>query len=159
MTSRIQDQNAASGLYQQMQQLETYIRTATDIEPMLVHLVKMRVSHITGCAYCLALHPKAGLMAGAGVAGSALLSAWREAPDWFSPRERAALTWAETLTKISTENVTYEIYASVREEFSEKDLADLTLLVITINGWNRIAIPFRAEPAHFDVPVPEAVAR
>ncbi len=159
MTSRIQDQNAASGLYQQMQQLETYIRTATDIEPMLVHLVKMRVSQINGCAYCMAMHTNEGLKDGDRVDRYALLSAWREAPDWFSPRERAALTWAETLTKISTENVTYEIYASVREEFSEKDLADLTLLVITINGWNRIAIPFRAEPAHFDVPVPEAVAR
>lgn len=156
MTSRIQDQTSASGMYQQMTQLETYIKTQTNIEPQLVHLVKMRVSQINGCAYCMAMHTEEGLKDGDRVDRYALLSAWHEAPDWFTPRERAALTWAETLTKISTEEVTDGLYAHVREEFSEKDLTDLTLLVITINGWNRIAIPFRAEPKHFDVPVPEA---
>lgn len=158
MTSRLEDQNAASGLMQQMVQLETYIKTQTNIEPQLVHLVKMRASQINGCAYCMAMHTGEALKDGERVDRLAILSAWHEAPDWFTPRERAALTWTETLTRISTDEVTDELYAQIREEFSEKDLADLTLLVIAINGWNRFAIPFRSAPNHFEVPVPEAVA-
>lgn len=158
MTTRIQDQRAYRGLFQQMFQLNTYIDNETNLERTLVHLVNMRVSQINGCAYCMAMHTEEGLKDGDRVDRYALLSAWHDAPDWFTPRERAALTWAETLTKISTEEVTDEIYSAVREEFSEEDLGDLTLAVIKINGWNRIAIPFRSEPTHFDVPVPEAVA-
>jgi len=158
MTSRIQDQGAVRGLYQQMSQLETYIRTQTNIEPQLVHLVKMRASQINGCAYCMAMHTEEALKDGDRVDRFSLLSAWHEAPDWFTEREQAALLWTETLTNISTSHVTDEIYAKAREQFDEKDLADLTLLIITINGWNRIAIPFHSAPNHFEVPAPEAAA-
>ncbi|HWV22889.1 MAG TPA: carboxymuconolactone decarboxylase family protein [Thermomicrobiales bacterium] len=158
MTYRIQDQNAVKGAYQQMMQLEQYIRTQTDIEPTLIHLVKMRASQINGCAYCMAMHTEEALKDGDRVDRYALLSAWHEAPDWFTERERAALLWTETLTKISTEHVTDEMYASVREQFSEKDLADLSLLIITINGWNRLAIPFQSPPSHFDVPTEAGIA-
>lgn len=157
MTSRITDMSAVSGLYQQMTQLETYLKT-TNLESQLRHLVKMRASQINGCAYCMAMHTEEALKDGDRVDRYALLSAWHEASDWFTEREQAALIWTETLTNISTSHVTDEIYARVRQEFDEKDLSDLTLLVITINGWNRIAIPFRGEPNHFEVPVPEAVA-
>jgi AhpD family alkylhydroperoxidase len=148
--------NEVRGLYQQMQQLETYLKT-TNLEPQLRHLVKMRASQINGCAYCMAMHTEEAFKDGERADRLSLLSAWREST-WFTPREQAALTWTEVLTDISRNHVTDEIYAQVRQEFGEKDLSDLTLLIIAINGWNRIAIPFRAEPKHFELPVPEAVA-
>lgn len=157
MTSRITDMSAVRGLYQQMTQLEQYLKT-TNIESTLVHLVKMRASHINGCAYCLAMHTEEALKDGERVDRLSLINAWHEAPDWFTEREQAALLWTETLTNISTSHVTDELYARVRQQFDEKDLSDLTLLIIAINGWNRVAIPFRAAPNHFDVPVPEAAA-
>jgi len=120
--------------------------------------VKMRASQINGCAYCMAMHTEEALKDGDRVDRFSLLSAWHEAPDWFTEREQAALLWTETLTNISTSHVTDEIYAKAREQFDEKDLADLTLLIITINGWNRIAIPFHSAPNHFEVPAPEAAA-
>jgi|GEM_PF-328641 len=158
MTPRIDDQKSFNGLYQQMMQLATYIRTETNLEPQLANLVTMRASQINGCANCMAMHAEEALKEGERVDRLSLLSAWHEAPDWFTEREQAALLWTETLTSISSTEVTDEIYAKVREQFNEKDLADLTLVVISINGWNRIAIPFRATPSHFEVPVPEAVA-
>lgn len=156
MTYRIQDQGAIAGAFQQLQRLEQYISNETTIEPQLKHLVKMRASQINGCAFCMAMHMKEGLESGDRVDRYALLSAWQEAPDWFTPRERAALLWTEALTTISTTHVTDELYAEVREQFSEQDLADLSLLVIAINGWNRFAIAFQSPPNHFEVPVPEA---
>jgi AhpD family alkylhydroperoxidase len=156
MASRISDMNEMRGMYQHMLGMETYLK-AQNIEPSLYHLVKLRVSQINGCAHCLSMHTEQALKDGERVDRLAVLSAWRET-DWFTPREQAALTWAETLTNISTSHVSDEIYAMMREQFSEKDLSDLTLLVITINGWNRIAIPFGASPNRFEAPVPEGVA-
>lgn len=158
MTPRIEDQKSFNGLYQQMMQVANYLRTDTNLEPRLANLVTMRASQINGCANCMAMHAEEALNEGDRVDRYSLLSAWHEAPDWFTEREQAALIWTETLTNISSTEVTDEIYAKVREQFSEKDLADLTLAIISINGWNRIAIPFRATPNHFEVPVPEAVA-
>ena len=157
MTSRIQDQHAVRGLYQQMTQMENYIRTQTDIERSLVHLVKMRASQINGCAYCMAMHTEEALKDGERIDRLAVLSAWHETPEWFTEREQAALIWTETLTRIATDQVTDRVYDSVREQFDEKDLADLTLLVIAINGWNRIAIPFQSPPSQFNMPAPESV--
>jgi AhpD family alkylhydroperoxidase len=157
MSGRITDMNEMRGAYQQMMTLERYIST-TNIEPSLKHLVKLRVSQINGCAYCMAMHTEEALKDGERVDRLSLLSAWREAADWFTPRERAALTWAEALTSISSTHVTDDMYAAVREEFSEKDLSDLTLAVITINGWNRFAIPFGTLPKQFDLPQREEVA-
>jgi len=155
VTYRIQDKNAISGMYKQMTQVEHYIHHETNLDEKLIALVKMRASQINGCAYCMAMHTEEGLKAGDRVDRYALLSAWEEAEDWFTPRERAALMWTETLTKIATDKVSDEMYAKVREEFNEKDLGDLTLAIIAINGWNRIAIPFHMPPDHFEVPVAE----
>lgn len=156
MTTRINDKRAMQGLYQQMTQFGSYLQT-TNLESQLTHLVKLRASQINGCAFCMAMHTGEALKDGDRVDRLAVLSAWRET-DWFSDREQAALLWTETLTSIATSHVTDEIYEQVRSQFSEKDLSDLTLLVITINGWNRIAVPFRSEPNHFDVPEPQLVA-
>jgi AhpD family alkylhydroperoxidase len=156
MTTRITDMNEMRGLYQQMMQMETYGRS-TNIEPSLRHLVKIRVSQINGCAYCMSMHTEEALNDGERIDRLAVLSGWRET-DWFSSREEAALLWAEKLTSIASDHVSDDDYALVREQFSEKDLSDLTLLVITINGWNRIAIPFQAEPNRFASPVAEDIA-
>lgn len=155
MTSRNQDKHALTGINQQMQHLERYIHNETNLGEKLIALVKMRASLINGCAFCMAMHTEEGLKAGDRVDRYALLSGWHEAESWFTPRERAALLWTEALTNISHGPVSDELYDEVREEFSEKDLADLTLAIIAINGWNRIAIPFHTPPSHFEAPIPE----
>jgi AhpD family alkylhydroperoxidase len=156
MTFRLSDMSSARGLIQQLRGIEDYIST-TNIDPQLKHLVKLRVSQINGCAYCMSLHTEEALKDGERVDRLAVLSGWRET-DWFTPRERAALLWSETLTNISTSHVSDGIYAEVREQFSEQDLADLTLAVIAINGWNRFAIPFGSPPNRFELPEREEVA-
>jgi AhpD family alkylhydroperoxidase len=156
MTPRLTDYANAAGLIQHMTGIETYLK-GTNIDPALRHLVKMRVSQVNGCAYCMAMHAEEALRDGERVDRLSVLPAWQET-DWFSDRERAALLWAETLTAISSRHVSDEIYAEVRAQFDEKDLADLTLLVIAINGWNRFAIPFQAAPKAFEVPMRESVA-
>jgi AhpD family alkylhydroperoxidase len=156
MTTRITDRGELRGLYQQMRGLETYINS-TDLERSLIHLVKMRASQINGCAYCMAMHTREALEDGERIDRLAVLSAWRETT-WFSDRERAALAWAEALTKISSGEVPDEVFEQARDEFGEKTLSDLTLLIITINGWNRIAIPYRAEPTPIDIAEVQAVA-
>ncbi len=158
MTLRIQDQNIIGNLYARIAPFNAYIENETNLDPKLTELVKMRVSQINGCAYCTALHTEAALNGGERLDRLTVLSAWHEAPDWFTDRERAALLWAETLTTISDSDVNDDLYALVRKEFSEKDLADLTLVVITINGTNRMATPFRAPLSHFEVPTPAAIA-
>src|SRR5499433_2721146 len=85
------------------------------------------------------------------------LSAWRETP-FYTPRERAALEWAETLTLISSHHVPDDLYARIREQFKEEELVGLTLGVIAINGWNRVAIPFRAEVGSYQAGAAEAAA-
>ena len=156
MTFRISDMSAVRGLVQQMRGLEDYLAT-TNIDPPLRHLVKLRVSQINGCAYCMAMHTEEALHDGERIDRLAVLPGWRET-DWFTPREKAALLWAETLTNISTSHISDELYAGVREQFSEKDLADLTLAVVAINGWNRFAMPFGSPPNRFELPEREEVA-
>ena len=156
MTTRFTNLANAAGLYQHMTGIEAYLKT-TNIEPSLRHLVKLRVSQINGCAFCMAMHTEEALQDGERIDRLSLLSAWREST-WFTDRERAALAWAETLTSIASTEVDDALYAEVREQFDEKDLADLTLLVIAINGWNRIAIPFRSEPKSFEVPEQQRAA-
>jgi AhpD family alkylhydroperoxidase len=124
-------------------QLEAYIRHS-GLEPGLLHLIKMRASQINGCAYCLDMHSKDARAAGESEQRLYVLSAWREAPS-YSERERAALAWTEAVTRISDGGVSDDLYAQAREQFSEKELVDLTLAVVAINGWNRLAIPFHAE--------------
>ena len=112
------------------------------LEHALLELVKMRSSQINGCAYCLDMHSKDARAAGETEQRLYGLTAWHEAP-FFSDRERAALAWTEAVTLISQGPIEDELYAQVRAQFSEKEIADLTFAVVAINGWNRFAIPFR----------------
>ena len=127
--------------------LEHYVHT-TGIEPALLELVKMRASQINGCAYCLDMHSKDARAAGETEQRLYALNAWRETP-FFNDRERAALEWTESLTLVSQNHVPDEIYESVKKHFTEEELIGLSLAVVSINGWNRLAISFRAVPGTY----------
>ena len=147
MTTRLNHTSTASGAYRAMSQLEHYVRNS-GLEAPLLELVKMRASQLNGCAYCIDMHTKDARAAGESEQRIYLLSAWREAP-FYSERERAALEWTEALTLIADNHVPDDIYAKVASHFSEEELVNLTLAVVTINGWNRIAISFRSEPGTY----------
>ena len=119
--------------------------------------MKTRVSQINGCAYCVDMHTKDARAEGETEQRLYGLSAWQETP-FYTPRERAALEWAETLTLIASRHVGDELYARMREHFTEPELVGLTLAVIAINGWNRLAIPFRAEVGSYHPGTAEAAA-
>jgi AhpD family alkylhydroperoxidase len=131
-----------------MRQLQAHVDDC-GLEHSLLELVKMRASQINGCAYCLDMHSKDARAAGETEQRLYLLDAWRESP-FYSERERAALAWTEALTRISkTKDVSDAVYDEVHKQFSDKELVDLTFAIIAINGWNRLAIPFRSEPGHY----------
>jgi AhpD family alkylhydroperoxidase len=123
---------------QAMQELERAVRGGP-LEAGLLELVKIRVSQINGCAYCLAMHTRDARAHGESQVRLDTLSAWREAP-FFTERERAALTWCESLTEISRTGAPDADYALVEREFSPEEIAALTFAIVTINGWNRLAI-------------------
>jgi AhpD family alkylhydroperoxidase len=112
------------------------------VEPQLLNLIDFRVSQINGCAYCLDMHSKDLRLAGETEQRLYTMDAWRDAP-FYSERERAALAWAEAVTKLKDGNVSDEVYEEVRRQFSEEELIDLTVAVTTINTYNRINIAFR----------------
>lgn len=121
----------------------------SSIEPRLRYLIELRVSQINGCVYCVDMHSRQARSVGEGQQRLDCLPVWREAP-FFSARERAALEWAETLTLISRSDVSDSLYEQIREYFSEQELTDLTLIVVTMNVWNRLAISFRQLPQPAD---------
>lgn len=114
------------------------------LEHSLLELVKMRSSQINGCAYCLDMHSKDARAAGETEQRLYTLPAWREAP-FYSDRERAALAWTEAVTEISRHGTDDDLFSEMQTHFSEKEIVDLTLAVIAINGWNRLAIPFHSQ--------------
>lgn len=111
------------------------------VEQSLLHLIYFRVSQINGCAYCLDMHSKDLRAQGESEQRLYLLDAWREAP-FYSDRERAALAWAEAVTKIPGGQIPDHIYQDAMAQFSEEEMIDLTMAIITINGYNRINISF-----------------
>ena len=128
--------------------LSEYVKNC-GLEPNLIELVLMRVSQLNGCAYCLDMHSKDARAAGETEQRLYVLQAWREAP-FYSARERAALAWCEAVTRLDPiHGVPDEVYQEARAQFSAEELIDLNMAVIVINGWNRIAIPSRAEPGHY----------
>ncbi len=147
MTQRIDYKKASPGAYQAMLGLENHVRRC-GLERSLLELVKTRVSQINGCAYCVDLHTKDARAAGETEQRLYLLAAWRETT-FYSERERAALAWAEALTRLAGHEVSDELYGQVRRHFDEKSMVDLTLAIIAINGWNRLAIPFRSEAGSY----------
>ena len=148
MEQRIGYSEQAAGAYKAMLGLEQYLHHSS-IEPMLLHLLKFRVSQINGCAYCLDMHSKDLRAGGETEQRLYMLDAWRESP-FYTDRERAALEWAESLTLVSQTHVPDEVYEIVKKQFSEKEIIDLTMAIIAINGWNRISIAFRTTPGTYE---------
>jgi AhpD family alkylhydroperoxidase len=147
MTQRFDYAKVAPGAYQAMYALERYLRES-GLEKSLLHLVKLRASQINGCAYCLDMHWKDLKAIGEQDVRLYELDAWQETP-FYSDRERAALEWTEAVTRVANTHVPDEIYERVRTQFSEKELADLTLAVAAINAWNRLSISARVTPGTY----------
>ena len=147
MTKRIDLSRVGHGAYRAMAALEQHVQQS-GLDKTLIHLVKLRASYINGCAYCIDMHSKDARAEGETEQRIYAVPVWHETP-FFTPRERAALLWTETLTNISQRGVPDEVYAAARKEFSEEELVELTMAVIAINGWNRLAIGFATEPGSY----------
>jgi AhpD family alkylhydroperoxidase len=148
MEARLDPRKAAPAAYQAMLVLEGHVANHSGLEPSLRELVKMRASQINGCAYCIDMHSKDARANGGSEQRLYALNAWRETP-FFSDRERAALAWTEALTLVSEGHVPNAVYEEARQHFTEEELVNLSLAIITINGWNRLAIAFRAMPGKY----------
>lgn len=147
MTERLKYENVAPEALKGMMELEKYV-TNSDLEASLYELVKIRASQLNGCAYCLDMHTKDARNAGETEQRLYTLSAWRET-SFFTNRERAALAWTEAMTKISENEIPDSLYEEVAINFSEKDMLALSMAIVAINGWNRLAISFRKEPGTY----------
>jgi AhpD family alkylhydroperoxidase len=142
METRWNIQTAAPNGIKAMLGLEKYL-SACSIDKKLLHMIKLRASQLNGCAYCIDMHWKDARAGGETEQRLYGLDAWREAP-YYTQRERAAFEWTEALTQITQGHVPDSVYESVRTQLSETELSDLTLAVVTINAWNRIAISARS---------------
>lgn len=147
MKSRIDIAKVSPEAYRAMAGFEQYIHS-TKLEPGLIHLLKFRASQINGCAYCLDMHSKDARALGETEQRLYGLDAWREAP-YYTDRERAALAWIESLTLITEGHVPDEVFDEARKVFTEQELVDLAMVAVAINGWNRLAIAFRAEAGSY----------
>lgn len=145
MEARLDFYQSGPDAMKAMGALETRI-ARSGLEKRLMDLVRLRASQINGCAYCVDLHSSDARRAGEDERRLATLQVWRETP-FFSERERAALEWTESLVSIAYTRVSDDVWARASSQFSEVELVDLTLLVNTINAWNRFAIAFRKLPS------------
>ena len=123
-----------------------YVTTQTSLPGTLVHLVFLRVSQLNGCAYCIDLHTRDLIKEGVSVDKVVLVPVWHEAAYLFSAQERAALAWAEEITRIGETHASDEAYAAALAVFGEKDLVDLTITIAAMNAFNRMGITFRLKP-------------
>lgn len=157
MKTRLRYGNAAPGIYDAMDALDQYAAHCGLEEPLL-HLVRLRASQLNGCAYCLDMHWKDLRAIGEHEERLYSLDAWRETP-FCSERERAALAWTEAVTRIEG-HAPDDVYEEARAQFSEKELCDLTLVIATINAWNRLSIAGRLVPGTYQpAKVAEGAAR
>ena len=135
-----------------MLELQRYVDHCS-LERPLLELAKLRASQINGCAYCVDMHSKDLRALGESEQRLYAVVVWHEAP-FFNDRERAALAWTEAVTLVSETGVPDDVYENARSQFSERELVDLTMAVIAINGWNRLAVSFRAIAGSYQAPSP-----
>jgi AhpD family alkylhydroperoxidase len=145
---RLEPAKVSPAAYHAMLGLESFVKKSSKLEVSLLELVKIRASQINGCAFSIDMHSKDARVNGETEQRLYVLSSWRET-SFFTNRERAALAWTEALTLITDGRAPDEVYAEVRKEFGEKELVNLSLAIITINGWNRFAIGFRMLPGEY----------
>jgi len=155
MTPKIDLFAAAPTLMKDYQRMSIALDAASRFEPSLTELVKLRSSQINGCANCINLHATEARDRGETEQRIYLLPAWREAP-CYSDRERAALGWAEALTRLSEGRGHTVAYEVLKAHFTEEEQVKLTMTINLINGWNRLAIPFRARVGNY---APKATER
>lgn len=144
MEPRLNFYKVAPEAMKAMAALEQHI-VRSGLEKPLIELVRLRASQINGCAYCIDLHVRDARTAGEDERRLATVAVWRETP-FFSDRERAALTWTEAVTRVADTHVPDEAWEALRAHFSDVGQVDLTMLINTINAWNRFAIAFRKLP-------------
>jgi len=137
----------APGAAEAMLGVGKYVRTS-GLEPSLINLIDIRASQINGCAWCLDMHTKDARAAGESEQRLYALTAWRETP-FYTARERAALAWTEAVTLVSEGHVPDDVYGEALKNFTKKELVDLTLAVIAINGWNRLNVAFKTVPGDY----------
>jgi AhpD family alkylhydroperoxidase len=144
MQQRLDVMKISPAAYKALAGVQAYV-DQSGLERSLLDLVKIRASQINGCAFCLVMHTNDARKHGETDERMYLLDAWHEAPV-FTARERAALAWVEAVTLIADSHVPDDVYEEAREQFSEKELVDLTAAVVAINAWNRVSIAFRLMP-------------
>jgi len=142
MKPRLNPYQASPVAMKALAALEAHV-AGSGLDPKLMELVKIRASQINGCAFCLHMHTRDARANGESEERIYLLDAWRESP-LYSAHERAALAWTEAVTLVSQTHVPDAVYDEVRAEFESEELVQLTLLIATINAWNRFAISFRS---------------
>jgi AhpD family alkylhydroperoxidase len=148
MQSRLDAQKVSPAAYQALLGMEMFVRKQSKLEPALIELVKIRASQINGCAFCIDMHTKDARAEGETEQRIYALPAWEETP-FFTDRERTALALTEAITLVHEGRVPDEVYEKGRKSFSDEELVNLTLAIITINGWNRLAITFRYVPGDY----------
>jgi AhpD family alkylhydroperoxidase len=144
MQQRIDVTKVSPAAFQAVAALQSYV-DRSGLDPKLRELIKIRASQINGCAYCLAMHTRDARKHGETDERMHLLNAWRETP-LYSARERAALAWVEAITLLTEGHVPDDVFETLREQFSEKEIVDLTAAAVAINTWNRLSIAFRVPP-------------
>jgi AhpD family alkylhydroperoxidase len=147
MTKRIDYAKIAPGALRAMMGLETYVRHS-GLEKELLELVKLRASYLNGCAYCVDMHTKDARAAGETEQRLYAVPVWRETP-FFSTRERAALAGTEAVTELGRGGVPHAIHEEVRAQFTDEELVNLTMAVVAINVWNRLAVALGADVGSF----------
>lgn len=141
---RLQYWTHSPGLVEGLREVNARIGQA-GLDPVLVDIVRLRASQINGCIYCMDKHAREALAAGETEERLEALARWRDSP-MFDAREKAALRWTESLTRLADTHAPDEDFAPVRAQFSDKELSDLSFVIAVINAWNRIAVGFR-QPA------------
>ncbi len=146
MTQRLDYSQIAAGGMKALGGVHVYLNQC-GLSKSLIDLVYLRVSQINGCAYCIDLHSRDLIKGGLAIEKLVLVPVWHEAGDLFSEQEKAALAWAETVTRVAQTNVPDTDFQIVAAHFTEKELADLTIAISLMNAYNRLAISFRSTPA------------
>lgn len=147
MQQRLDFPKVSPDAYKAMAALEACVRQS-GLESSLLELVKTRASQINHCAFCLDMHTQDARAHGETERRLYTLPAWRETP-FFTDRERAALAWTESLTNVAQSHVPDDVYEAACKHFTEKELADLSLAIVAINGWNRLSVAFRKPPGTY----------
>jgi len=149
MAQRLNYMQQSPELFRKFMEFSNALSSGSAIGHGLRDLVVLRASQLNGCGFCVDMHVKEARIHGERELRLHHVAIWRESP-LFDPRERAALEWAEILTRLPAHGVPDEVYEQVRAQFSEKELSDLTFEIMAINGWNRAGVAFRSVPGSAD---------